>query len=144
MDEFWYHNLQPKKGKSTTKYYNMSTTTTPSNGATQPDPWQQKELGVFWERTKKGTTESYLTGTINLKALGFDKDVPVIVFTNKHKKKSTHPDLRMYISEKPQGRSDAAPAAAKEGRPASAPAPKAAVAPKSAPVANPAASNELI
>jgi hypothetical protein len=118
----------------------MSTTTTPSNGTTQPDPWQQKELGVFWERTKKGTTESYLTGTINLKALGFDKDVPVIVFTNKHKKKSTHPDLRMYISEKPQAKTEGSTPAKK---PAAAPA-KAAPAKAAAPTADSAAANELI
>lgn len=75
----------------------MSTNTTTNN---QQDLWKQKELGVFWKRTKQNSKETYLTGTINLKALGFDKDVAVVVFSNKSKQKDTHPDLRMYISEK--------------------------------------------
>lgn len=57
-----------------------------------------KELGVLWKRTKKGTNEAFLTGTINLKEVGFDKDVQVVVFTNKSKKQEKHPDLRVYLS----------------------------------------------
>jgi hypothetical protein len=112
----------------------MSTNTTTQNGT--PDPWQEKELGVFWRRKKQGTNESYLTGNINLKALGFDKDVQVIVFTNKRKQKETHPDLRMYVSEKRQA--SAAPAAgrAPAARTAPAAAPKAAPAPATVPAAD--------
>lgn len=114
----------------------MSTTTT-----TPPpqDAWQAKELGVLWARVKKGTTEKYLVGTFNLKnAGGPDKDVPVIIFQNKKKQKDAHPDLRIYISEKPSApAAGAAPAAARPAAPKAAPA---------APVAKPvqAADNELI
>lgn len=115
----------------------MSTTT---NTPPTQDPWQAKELGVLWARVKKGSTEKYLTGTINLKNVGLpDKDVPVIIFQNKKKQKETHPDLRIYISEKRE-----APAAgAKPAVAATTVAPKAA--PKAAPA--PAAvtgDNELI
>ena len=79
----------------------MATNTT--NGTT--DPWQAKELGVLWKRTKTGTKNSYLTGTINLKKLieqGIDpsSDIALVIFPNKHKTKDTHPDLRVYVSEK--------------------------------------------
>ena len=83
----------------------MSTNTTNNGG--QTDPWQEKELGVFWKRTKNGTKENYLSGVINLKKLldaGVDPsaDIQVVAFTNKKKQKDTHPDLRLYVSE-PRG-----------------------------------------
>ena len=58
------------------------------------------ELGVLWSRVSKGADkQKFLTGTLNLKELGFDRDVPVVVFKNKQKVKDTHPDLRIYLSE---------------------------------------------
>lgn len=93
------------------------------------DSWQQKELGVLWKRKKKGTNESFLTGRINLKNLGFDKDVEVIIFTNKKKTEEKHPDLRIYVSEpRPNGGAQATaptPAAKKPAAPAAKPAPAA-------------------
>lgn len=58
------------------------------------------EIGALWK--KQGKSQKFLSGTINLKAIGYDKDVPVIVFTNKFKQKDSHPDLRIYLS-KPKG-----------------------------------------
>jgi hypothetical protein len=77
----------------------------------------------MWKKEKKGSTEKYLTGTLNLKNVpGFpDMDVPIVVFSNKRKLKDTHPDLRIYLSEKRD--SGTAPA------PVSAPAKKTAPAP---------------
>lgn len=72
--------------------------------------WGAKELGVLWSRVKNGTSESYLVGSINLKSLGFDKDVPLVIFSNKSKEKEQHPDLRIYLSEKKPA-TPAAPAA---------------------------------
>ena len=68
------------------------------NGATSE--WDKKELGVLWRKTSK-REEKYLNGTLNLKSLGFpDQDVPIIIFANKSKKKDTHPDLSIYLSER--------------------------------------------
>lgn len=93
----------------------MANTTTNTENP-QQDAWTKREAGVLWKRQKQGTNESYLVGTINLKNAGFDKDVPVVVFTNKRKQNNTHPDLRIYISEKPPvataKRADSAPVAA--------------------------------
>jgi uncharacterized protein (DUF736 family) len=58
---------------------------------------QKVEIGALWKKT--GKSQKFLSGTINLKALGYDKDVPVVVFTNKYKQKDTHPDLRIYLSK---------------------------------------------
>jgi hypothetical protein len=58
---------------------------------------QKVEVGALWK--KQGKTQKFLSGTINLKALGYDKDVPVVVFSNKYKQKDSHPDLRIYLSK---------------------------------------------
>lgn len=55
------------------------------------------EIGALWK--KQGKSQKFLSGTINLKSIGYDKDVPVIVFTNKFKQKDSHPDLRIYLSK---------------------------------------------
>lgn len=71
--------------------------------STGENPWDKKELGALWKRVSQGSQEKYLSGVLNLKNLGDgfpDKDVPVIVFSNKRKNKDTHPDLRIYLSEK--------------------------------------------
>jgi hypothetical protein len=100
----------------------MSATAT-TNG-TGKNAWDEKELGCLWRREKQGTKEKYLTGVLNFKPLGFDKDVQVIIFTNKRKTKDTHPDLRVYISEKkPAGKTAGKPTATAVATPATAPEP---------------------
>lgn len=61
------------------------------------------ELGALWKKeSQKG--EKYLTGLINLKSVGGpDKEVNLIIFSNKQKQKETHPDLRIYFSEPRNG-----------------------------------------
>lgn len=67
--------------------------------------WDAKELGVLWKR-KSAKGETFLTGKLNLKSQGFDKDISVVAFTNKQKKKDTHPDIRLYFSEPKQTTAD--------------------------------------
>ena len=80
-----------------------------ANTTTKNGDWDKKELGVLWKKESQTSKEKYLTGVINLKNLGFDKDVSVIIFSNKHKNKDTHPDLRIYLSEKRTKTATAAP-----------------------------------
>lgn len=70
----------------------------------QKNEWDKKELGALWKHEKKsldGTTkgEAFLSGKINLKNYGFDKDIELVIFKNKNKEKDTHPDLKVYFSE---------------------------------------------
>jgi uncharacterized protein (DUF736 family) len=78
-----------------------NTTTTPAKNA-----WDKKELGALWKRETQSSKEKYLTGVINLKSLGFDKDVSIIIFSNKNKQKESHPDLRVYLSEKRESKTE--------------------------------------
>ena len=72
---------------------------------TTQNQWDRKELGALWKKQKQGTDEKYFSGTINLKSVGFDKDIQVVVFTNKSKKEDKHPDARIYLSEPKSGTS---------------------------------------
>lgn len=74
--------------------------TTSTSAASGKVDWKKREIGALWRRVKNNDSkEKYLVGTLNLKNIGFDKDVPVIIYTNKQKNKDAHPDLRVYLSE---------------------------------------------
>lgn len=92
---------------------------------TKQNEWDVKELGVLWKRQSRAG-ENYLNGKINLKSLGFDKDVSLIIFSNKNKTKDSHPDLRIYISENREDKT-AAPKPISQPQKALAPKPTAAV-----------------
>ena len=78
---------------------------------------REDELGVLWKRQSKPKVEgqkpvSYLSGKINLKSLGFDKDVELVIFKNKFKETDNQPDLRIYLS-KPRVTANSKPSVAK-------------------------------
>ena len=58
---------------------------------------QKTELGALWIRKTKAD-ESFYSGKLNLKSLGFDKDVEVIIFNNRNKTAEKHPDLKVFLS----------------------------------------------
>ena len=97
-------------------------TTTPAGNGPNKTAWDEKELGCMWRREKASTGEKYLTGVLNFKNIGFDKDVQIVVFSNKKKTKDTHPDFRIYVSEKKPAAATA-PAAKTTRAAAPAPAP---------------------
>ena len=69
----------------------------------------QTELGALWK--KEGQAQKFLSGNLDLTAIGINKQIPVVIFTNKFKQKDTHPDYRIFLS-KPKPQSGApAPAA---------------------------------
>lgn len=119
----------------------MATTATTTGNGANKSAWDDKELGVLWRREKNGTKEKYLTGVLDAKKLAqllakSNEDIQVVCFTNKRKQKDTHPDLRIYLSEKkPAAKGSAAPAAPAATAPA-------ATAPAPAPA--PVDTNELI
>lgn len=109
---------------------------------TQKNDWQNKEVGVLWKREKKSNGEKFLTGKLDLKNVGIDRTIDVVVFQNKKKEKDTHPDLRIYLSEPREGSAPATASAATAAPAKKAAAPKAAPAP--APEAPAEGDNEII
>ena len=63
---------------------------------TQENEWAKREIGALW--VKESPSQKYFSGHFT------DQDgnrVKVVIFTNKHKKKDTHPDYRVYKSTDP-------------------------------------------
>jgi uncharacterized protein (DUF736 family) len=76
----------------------------------------QVELGALWR--KQGQAQKFLSGNLDLTAIGIDKQVPVVIFTNKFKQKDTHPDYRIFLSKpKPQAVSPTAVTSAASAAP---------------------------
>lgn len=97
--------------KTTLTNTNYMPTTTNKN----TNEWDKKELGVLWSRKSQSKGETYLTGVLNLKNLGYgDKDVAIVCFKNRTKHKDTHPDVRIYLSEKKESEGKSAPATTKK------------------------------
>lgn len=78
----------------------------------------QTELGALWK--KNGAAQKFLSGNLDLTAIGINKQIPIVIFTNKFKQKDTHPDYRIFLSKpKPQSGGNSAPV---NSEPAQAPA----------------------
>ena len=60
--------------------------------------WKSRELGALWKR--QGRNQNYLTGKIKIGEFGVEKEVKVVIFTNKNKSKNERaPDFIVYESE---------------------------------------------
>ena len=82
------------------------------------------ELGALWKKEAQ-SGQAFYSGVINLKKIGIDKEVPLVIFKNNFKDAPNKPDLRIYLSQP-------------KGGVAATPAPKpAAVVPKSKPAPTP-------
>jgi hypothetical protein len=104
----------------------MATTTTTTN----TKQTEKKELGCMWRRESQNTKEKYLSGVLSVDQLQKAIDasagaesIQIVVFTNKVKSKDTHPDLRIYLSEKRVAASPMPKAATKPSAAAPAPTP---------------------
>ena len=57
--------------------------------------WKKRELGALWRR--EGKNQNYLSGTLKIGEFGVEKEVRVVVFTNKGKAKNERaPDFIVY------------------------------------------------
>ena len=67
---------------------------------TQENEWAKRECGALWE--KQSPSQKYFSGHFMVAdENGVEQKVKVVIFTNKHKKKETHPDYRVYKSADP-------------------------------------------
>ena len=60
---------------------------------TQENEWAKREIGALW--VKESPSQKYMSGHFTDTEGNRCK---VVIFTNKHKKKDTHPDYRVYKS----------------------------------------------
>jgi hypothetical protein len=59
--------------------------------------WQRRECGALWK--KESPTQKYYSGHVKVDDNGEEKMVRVVVFSNRHKTKDNHPDMRIYTVE---------------------------------------------
>ena len=71
----------------------------------QENEWAKREIGALW--LKQGSNQKYFSGHITVQdEMGVETKKQVFIFSNKHKKKDTHPDFRVYKSEPQQSQGD--------------------------------------
>lgn len=60
--------------------------------------WSKRDIGALWKR--ESTTQKYLSGYVKVDELGIEREVKVVVFSNKNKKNNDKaPDYRIYLSK---------------------------------------------
>jgi len=60
--------------------------------------WSKRDIGALWKR--KSATQTYLSGYVKVDEFGLEKQLKVIVFSNKSKKDNEKaPDFRIYVAE---------------------------------------------
>jgi len=65
-----------------------------NKSASQSD-WKKRELGALWRR--EGKNQNYLSGLLKIGEFGVERELRVVVFTNKGKAKNEKaPDFIMY------------------------------------------------
>ena len=60
--------------------------------------WQNRELGALWK--KHGKNQTYLSGFVKVGDFGVEREVRLVIFTNKNKSKNERaPDFVIYESK---------------------------------------------
>ena len=66
----------------------------------EQNEWAKREIGALW--VKESPNQKYFSGHFTTTdEMGVEQKVRVVIFSNKHKKKDTHPDFRIYKSVEP-------------------------------------------
>lgn len=67
--------------------------------------WSKRDIGALWKR--EGKNQKYLSGYVKVDELGIERELKVVVFSNKNKKDNDKaPDYRIYVSKPIEVRSD--------------------------------------
>jgi uncharacterized protein (DUF736 family) len=60
--------------------------------------WAKRDVGALWKR--EGKSQKYLSGYVKVDELGIERELKIVVFSNKNKKDNEKaPDYRIYISK---------------------------------------------
>ncbi|NBN99824.1 MAG: hypothetical protein EBV19_11385 [Flavobacteriia bacterium] len=60
--------------------------------------WSKRDIGALWKR--EGQNQKYLSGYVKVDELGLEREVKIVVFSNKNKNNNDKaPDYRIYVSK---------------------------------------------
>jgi len=69
-----------------------------STNNNQNSDWAKRDIGALWKR--EGQNQKYLSGYVKVDELGIEKELKIVVFSNKNKNNNEKaPDYRIYISK---------------------------------------------
>ena len=70
--------------------------------------WAKRDVGALWKR--EGKSQKYLSGYVKVDELGIERELKIVVFSNKNKKDNEKaPDYRIYISKPAENVTSAKP-----------------------------------
>lgn len=59
--------------------------------------WTKRDMGALWKR--EGKNQKYLSGYVKFDEFGVEREIKIVVFSNKSKKDNAKaPDYRIYLS----------------------------------------------
>lgn len=60
--------------------------------------WTKRDVGALWKR--EGKNQNYLSGYVKVDELGVERELKIVVFSNKNKNNNNKaPDYRIYVSK---------------------------------------------
>jgi len=60
--------------------------------------WAKRDVGALWKR--EGQNQKYLSGYVKVDELGIERELKIVVFSNKNKNDNEKaPDYRIYVSK---------------------------------------------
>jgi len=60
--------------------------------------WAKRDVGALWKR--ESATQKYLSGYVKVDELGIERELKIVVFSNKNKNNNEKaPDYRIYVSK---------------------------------------------
>lgn len=60
--------------------------------------WAKRDVGALWKR--EGQNQRYLSGYVKVDELGIERELKIVVFSNKNKNDNEKaPDYRIYVSK---------------------------------------------
>lgn len=69
-----------------------------NNNNNKTNEWSKRDIGALWKR--EGQNQKYLSGYVKVDELGLEKEVKIVVFSNKNKNNNEKaPDYRIYVSK---------------------------------------------
>lgn len=69
-----------------------------NNTNDQKNEWAKRDIGALWKR--EGSTQKYLSGYVKIDELGIERELKIVVFSNKNKNNNEKaPDYRIYVSK---------------------------------------------
>jgi hypothetical protein len=68
-----------------------------NNNTNSNNEWSKRDMGALWKR--EGKSQKYLSGYVKFDEFGVEREVKIVVFSNKSKKDNAKaPDYRIYLS----------------------------------------------